>query len=85
LLCRKPSAQCARDGAVKFQISLIAKNSPNSLTGAAMADTVSIFISYKKDDVILASAIDGVFGDFGGNRVETYMAAKLLPSTKWAE
>ena len=60
-------------------------NSPKSLAGAAMADKVSIFISYKKDDVILASAIDGVFGDFGGNRVETYIAAKLLPSTKWED
>ena len=36
-----------------------------------------------KDDVILASAIDGIFGNFGGNRVETYIATKLLAGAKW--
>jgi hypothetical protein len=48
-----------------------------------MADKLNIFISYKKDDVILASAIDGIFGNFGGNRVETYIATKLLAGAKW--
>ena len=48
-----------------------------------MAEKVNIFISYKKGDVALANALDRIFGNFGGDRVETFVATKMIPGTLW--
>jgi hypothetical protein len=48
-----------------------------------MPDRVNIFISYKKGDVALANAVDKIFGDYGGDRAETFVATKMLPGTLW--
>jgi hypothetical protein len=48
-----------------------------------MTERVNIFISYKRGDVALANAVDRIFGDFGGDRVETFVATKMLPGTLW--
>src|SRR4051794_13529105 len=48
-----------------------------------MTEKVNIFISYRKGDVALATAIDEIFGNFGGDRVETHIASKMLPGAAW--
>jgi hypothetical protein len=48
-----------------------------------MTEKVNIFISYKKGDVALANTVDRIFGDFGGEKVETFIASKLHPGTLW--
>jgi hypothetical protein len=80
---RVSRAQTPGERSMQAATRPIGNNSRNFVAGVTMADKLNIFISYKKDDVILASAIDGIFGNFGGNRVETYIAAKLLAGAKW--